>query len=108
MTEARHYRRVARAAQDPPGGIPDGWSLLRVRVSGVYQPDDGEWWLAVAEYVRCQQSSGVRRLIGAGPSVGAALSALRQRLCDPYEARRKHAKGGWDSNLEPGHVAEQP
>lgn len=107
MTEARLYRRVARAAQNPPGGIPEGWAFLRVQVYGGYEPDDGEWWHATAEYGRCDQSSGTRRLIGAGPSVRAALSALHQRLSDPSEVRRKHAKGDWDTNLKPGYVVDQ-
>lgn len=108
MSEASLYRRVTRTAQDPPGGVPEGWGFLRVHVYGEYEPHRGEWWKATAEYGRCDQSSGTRRLIGAGPSVRAALSALQQRLRDPYAVRRKHAKGGWDTKLEPGQVVERP
>lgn len=81
---------------------------MRVHVYGDYEPDNGAWWCAAAECVRCGQASGVRRLIGAGPSVRASLSALRERLGDPYEVGRKHARGGWDTNVEAGQIVAQP
>lgn len=108
MPDDSLYRRVARAAAQPPGGIPDGWQLLGLSVYGDYHPDTGQWWNAVAEFGRNDRATGTRRLIGAGPSVGAALIALQQRLADPLSTRRKQTKGGWDTRLEPGRVVQQP
>lgn len=56
------YHRVACAAACPAGGIPQGWRFLDLQVYGDYRPDTGEWRNASAEYGRCDQSTGVRRL----------------------------------------------
>lgn len=101
------YRRTAAVAVDPPGGVPAGWSFLRVRVYGEFGPEEGQWWNAAAEYVQSDRSCGVRRLIGAGPSVAAALEALNERLAEPLEKRRANAKGGWDTNMQPGYVVHE-
>lgn len=102
------YRRVQCTAQAPPGGVPEGWTLQDITVEGAYEPDQGEWWHAAAEYGRCEHSTGTRRLIGAGPSVRAALAALEHRLSEPLETRRHHTRGGWDTNQQPGCVVDQP
>lgn len=102
------YRHVAEIAADPPGGIPDCWRFVELYVYGEYDPERGEWWNAAAEYVRTDQLTGTRRLIGGGPSVRAALRALQWRLEEPIEDRRRQTKGGWDTNWQPGRVAERP
>lgn len=102
------HRRVAEIAKDPPGGIPDSWRFLELYVYGDYDPEHGEWWNAAAEYVRTDQLTGTRRLIGGGPSVRAALRALHGRLEEPLEERRGQTKGGWDTNWQPGRVEERP
>lgn len=82
--------------------------MLGLEVHGEYHPHRGEWWQAAAAYTRCDHSTGTRRLIGAGPSVRAALVALERRLADPFGERRHHAKGGWDTQHQPGRVVEHP
>lgn len=106
MTVCELYERVTHAAEHPRGGIPEGWSLLRVQVYGDFEPDEGEWWHAAAEYGQCGRRCGVRRLIGAGNSVRAALTALEMRLAEPLPARRANAMGGWDAHNQAGHVIE--
>jgi hypothetical protein len=101
------YRRVEKLAQQPPGGIPDKWEFVELTVRGEYHTGEGEWWTAAAEYVRVDQRSGTRRLIGSGPSVRAALAALEGRLAEPLEERRRTRRGGWDTHWQPGRVAEQ-
>ncbi len=103
-----HHQRVADLAHDPPGGIPEGWRFLDLSVYAIYDPDEGEWWNAAAEYVRTDRLTGTRRLIGGGPSVRAALRALYQRLEDPLAHRLDQTKGGWDTNWEPGRIHQQP
>lgn len=102
------HAHVAELAKDPPGGIPDGWRFLELYVYAIYDPDDGEWWNAAAEYVRTDHLTGTRRLIGGGPSVRAALRALHQRLEEPLDQRRDQTKGGWDTNWIPGCVDDRP
>lgn len=108
MDDAALYRRVTHTAENPPGGVPAGWQLVQLRVTGTYDPDHSQWWHAAAEYARCGHTLGIRRLIGAGPSVGAALTALDQRLADPLEVRLEAAKGGWDTNHKPGRIVTDP
>lgn len=102
------YRRVAELAEDPPGGTPEGWRFRELYIYGEFDPEHGEWWNAAAEYVRTDQLTGTRRLIGGGPSVQAALRALRGRLEEPLAQRRHHTKGGWDTNWQPGRVEDGP
>lgn len=108
VDDATRYRQVARTARHPPGGIPEGWQLLDVVVSGEYDPDTGPWWQAIAHYGRQHQATGARRLIGAGPSIRAALTALERRLSDPLATRRHQTLGGWDTHRQPGRVVDEP
>lgn len=108
VDDATRYRRVANAAHAPPGGIPEGWHLRGVTVTGEYHPDTGAWWQAAAHYGRHHQATGTRRLIGAGPSIRAALTALERRLSDPLATRREHTIGGWDTHHQPGRVVDEP
>lgn len=103
-----HYQQVGDIAHDPPGGIPHGWRFLDLSVYAIYDPDEGEWWNAAAEYVRTDRLTGTRRLIGGGPSVRAALHALHERLDEPLTDRLEQSKGGWDTNWEPGRIHERP
>lgn len=109
MDDAALYRRVARAAQNPVGGVPDGWVLAGLVVWGDYTPERGAWWHAAAEYTRDgDRGVGTRRLIGAGPSVTAALCALQHRLAEPIAARRRTRRGGWDTRYTAGQVVSGP
>lgn len=100
----RYYHFVEEIAQDPPGGIPEGWEFIGLRTEATYDPENGEWWKAKAEYQRSNSATGTRRLIGAGFDLLEALMALRARLYDPLTERLDESRGGWDTNHEPGRT----
>lgn len=100
------FEYVAEIARDPPGGIPYDWEFSGLRIFGEYNPEDGEWWFACAEYMRAYTTTGTRRMIGAGTSKIKALDALVQRLSDPLKYRVDETKGGWDTNWTAGRVIE--
>lgn len=100
-------QRVARAAEHPPGGVPSGWRLAHVDVSGAYDPERGEWWHASVAYAPDDGSGEIGRLIGAGPTARAALTALEHRLGDPLTERRRETEGGWDPAGRPGRTVSR-